>query len=189
MEPLLIWMISLAVPTAIGAGSYLACRRLREPTESLLNFVILGNFILVPALLLLASIFFLTVDLRLGLPGTSLSIPVDTTNFGFFLALATAVAWAVGGSIHEKTAHELTVGWSSSHFLMYCAMLLSLSSAPIGIGVLHFLTRNGLNDAELEFFWIPYFLSLALTPAMTPMLFWVLRNSELAPGREKHFDE
>ncbi|RYG70934.1 hypothetical protein EON80_06355 [bacterium] len=183
MESLLVWMILLAIPSAVGAGSYFLCRKIHYPPESVLHFMSVGGLFLIPLFFGLAFGF--------GWKGSILGIRcnIDGSTFGTFMLVLSCSCWMMGSWAHSDLYKYSDDGWVSGRFMIYAATFVALIIGCAVLLILGLLIWDGPANSELHLIRMIYMLTLACTPSMTPCLLWVQRDLKLRPGVDKHFED
>lgn len=183
MESLVLWVILLSIPSAIGAVSYLLCRRIKYPAESVLQFMALGGLFVFPL------IFSLACDLSFKLRVVNMTLNIGGLAYATFLLVSGGLAWMLGSWAHTKTTQFSDDGWLSCHFLVYSATFASLLAGWMSLAYLNNFTGGGLGGPAGQLFQILYLLLLAYAPSMTAFLLWIIRASKLRPGIDVHFED
>ena len=169
MESLLIWMILLAIPSAVGGASYLACRKAQGLSDSAFYLVMVGGGLLI-------------------LLGVAMAL------LGWILILAGYLSCTLGGRVHAKAVDTVPDAWISGRFLIYSSTILSLTLGlvallTVGILINYGFIRNFPAIDILSLQGLLYLISLVVTPGLMPFLIWMRQSSVLLPGVDKHFED
>jgi hypothetical protein len=157
MELIFALVLTVSIPSALGAACYFLCRRLRPAPRHLLVF------------LTIYALF---------------SICLDAFGLAMFCLLLCAAVSKVGVWAHKKSSHRYESGWESPYDLLLFSTLLSFLAGLALVLVLYF-HWGVLFFAPL--FLLLYFISLVTSPSMMPFLLWMWNSLELRPGVDEHF--